>query len=401
MQKAFNNLSLIAETEKENHSSVPNSGIANEQSSNPEHEARAKGWILESPPPEKNRRHEIPEQLLLTPIPGYKFVLKDEYERIMAQQNPRRVTENWEALHDQSINVEEDAINDKRSKTSVKKRSRSNSKSKSPMTDPRRSHLVSLNEKIWYAVPYHDEYERPSGKGQFMGPNGFNYSFITAERQTDLINSAVAEKEIGSKVPHTAVQDKYELADILGENYEQDTKDEFMRSVLCQNFGIRSLSDDLSLSDIFEDTVFCYMRTVFEMIMQKNQQVLTMISPEAMVQVFQGNFLGANEAENAQRVVQAWMDDGCYLAIDERFLVVIEHESICCSKYVVRFESFLTIKSPNSHDNYQLGTGRESSGSERDADVVKFQMRVILFQPNDGDKPLLKISQIKLKVQLQ
>ena len=43
-----------------------------------------------------------------------------------------------------------------------------------------------------------------------------------------------------------------------------------MQSVLRQNFGIASWSEDLSLGDVFEDTVFCYMRTVFEMIMQKN-----------------------------------------------------------------------------------------------------------------------------------
>ena len=88
------------------------------------------------------------------------------------------------------------------------------------------------------------------------------------------------------------------------------------------------------------------------------------------------------------------MDDDCKLALDERFLVAIEHESICCSKHVVRFESFLTIKRPNTahHDSNTDGAACESSGSEHEADVVKFQMRVILVQPDVGDKPLLKIS---------
>ena len=170
-----------------------------------------------------------------------------------------------------------------RSKTSVKKRSRSNSQSKMTMTDPRRSHTVSLNEKIWYAVPYYDEYERPSGKGQFMGPNGYNYSFVMAERQEDLINSAFADREEENKMPRTAEQDKYELADILGENHEEDSKDVFMQRVLSENFATPAWADDLSLSDVFEDTINCYMKTVFEMITQRNEQVLTLISPVAMV----------------------------------------------------------------------------------------------------------------------
>ena len=43
-----------------------------------------KDWILTSPPPsDKNYVWQPPEVLLLTPIPGFKFVDRGEYERIM------------------------------------------------------------------------------------------------------------------------------------------------------------------------------------------------------------------------------------------------------------------------------------------------------------------------------
>ena len=77
--KALNNLSLIEESSLEHGTSrSPDELVARQ-----------------SPPPKpKGYRWELPPELELTPVPGYRFVDRETYDQIMGDKSKQRVSVN-------------------------------------------------------------------------------------------------------------------------------------------------------------------------------------------------------------------------------------------------------------------------------------------------------------------